>query len=211
MKGRLLVVLAGLLLVAAACVTINVYFPEAAVKDVSRQIEQEVAKQAAQKSGNAPAPPAPVNPPPQPQPKPGGAPSAGLFDGLFVGVAYAADNVPNPEVSSPAIRRIIDSRAARVADIEKYKGMGAIGESNKGTLEVRSLDAVSDLKARADVQRLVRAENADREELYKEIAKAKGIDMSQLDKIRETYAGTLRDNAKPGEWIQMPDGNWRKK
>ena len=38
-----------------------------------------------------------------------------------------------------------------------------------------------------------------------------GVDLSQLPKIQETYAGTLRDNARAGEWIQMPDGKWRKK
>ena len=57
----------------------------------------------------------------------------------------------------------------------------------------------------------MKAENADREELYKEVAAAKGVDLSQLPKIRETYAATLRERAKPGEWIQGTDGGWKPK
>jgi len=38
------------LAVLTACVTVNVYFPEAEVRDLSKQIEQEVRKQAAQQS-----------------------------------------------------------------------------------------------------------------------------------------------------------------
>jgi hypothetical protein len=52
-------------------------------------------------------------------------------------------------------------------------------------VEVRNLEALTDLKARADVQRLVKAENSDRQELYKEIAAAKNVDLAQLPKIRE--------------------------
>ena len=119
--------------------------------------------------------------------------------------------MPAPEVSSPAIRKIIDSRAARVAALNKYKSRGVIGENKRALVEVRNLDALPDLKARADVQRLVKAENADREELFKEIAVAKSVDLSQLSKIRDTYASTLREKARPGDWIQEPDGAWKQK
>ena len=159
--------------------------------------------------------PSAVPPPPAPAPGTpapgGGGPRAGLLEELLgVGIAYA-QGVPSPEVSSPAIRRIIESRASRAGELQRYKSAGAIGESNKALLEVRNLDALPDLRARADVQRLVRAENADREELFREIAAAKKVDPSQIGKIRETYAGTLRDNARPGDWIQLPDGTWKKK
>jgi uncharacterized protein YdbL (DUF1318 family) len=70
---------------------------------------------------------------------------------------------------------------------------------------------VPGLKERADVQRLIRDENADREQLYREIAAAKNVELSLLPRIRETYASTLRDNARPGDWIQQPDGAWAQK
>jgi len=124
--------------------------------------------------------------------------------------AYA-QGVADPEVTSPAIRKIIESRGARVASVEKYKASGVIGENNKALLEIRSLDAITDLKGRAEAQRLVKEENADRTELFAEIAAAKKVDASQIPKIQETYAGTIRERARSGEWIQMPDGAWKQK
>ena len=190
-----------MLAVLAACVTVNVYFPEAEVRDLSKQIEDEIRKQAAQQSGEAP---------PAPQPPPAPNQGASVFD-LLVGATPALAQVAQPEITNPAIRKIIDSRSARYNELRRYLDQGVLGENNKGLLEVRNLEALTDLKARADVQRLVKAENADRQELYKEIAAAKNVDLAQLPKIQETYAATLRQNAKPGDWIQQPNGNWVKK
>ena len=193
-------------LLTAACFTINVYFPEAAIQDLSNKIEDQVAKEAAAKA--AAAPPA-TTPPAEPAEKPGQ--SSSVLD-LLLGTPVAhAEEVAAPEATSPAIRKIIDSRAGRLADLNAFKARGVIGENNQGLVETRNLETLADLKARADVQRLVKSENADREELYKEVAAAKGVDLSQLPKIRETYAATLRERAKPGEWIQGADGAWKQK
>ena len=62
-----------------------------------------------------------------------------------------------------------------------------------------------------DIQRLIKDENADREQLFREIAAAKNVDLSQLQRIRETYASTLREKARSGDWIQQPDGAWVQK
>jgi len=196
--------IASALAVTLACVTINVYFPEAAIKDLSKQIEDQVQKEAAkqQPSSETPAPPASGNPK-------GG--SASLLDLVLGATPAFAQEVAAPEVSSPAIRKIIESRAARVAQLDAFKTQGVIGESNRALLEPRSLDKLADLKARAQVQQLVKAENADRDALFKEIAAAKNVDLAQLPKIQETYAATLRDNARPGDWIQTPDGAWKQK
>jgi len=123
----------------------------------------------------------------------------------------AEEEVAAPEISNPAIRTIIASRAARLSALNGWKASGVIGENNQGLVEVRSLDAVPGLKERADVQRLIRDENADREQLYREIAAAKNVELSLLPKIRETYASTLRETAHPGDWIQQPDGAWVQK
>jgi len=198
------------LAITLACVTINVYFPEEAVQDLSEQIEGEVQKRAAEieeedASGGddgdlhdddeAPAT----------------SGSVGLFD-LLLGVQPAyAQGVAAPEVSNPAIRKIIDTRARRVGAINAYKADGVIGENNHALLEIRDLEALSDLRKRADAQKLVREENADRERLFKEIAAAKSVDLSQLPKIQQTYAGTLREQARKGDWIQLRDGRWKQK
>lgn len=213
MKRRMALWLVAAVVSAVACVTINVYFPEAAIKDLSEQIEQEIARQAAAKAAAPQGNEAPVPPPAPPQGGGNGAPprpSAGVFDGIFASPAYA-QSVPAPEVTSPAIRKIIDSRAARVAKVDAHKATGVLGENNRALLEVRRLDALPDLRARAEAQKLVRDENADREALFREMAAAKGVDLSQVGRIRDTYAATLRQNARPGDWIQEPDGTWKQK
>jgi uncharacterized protein YdbL (DUF1318 family) len=194
--------------ILAACVTINVYFPEAAVKDLSEKIEAEIREQA-QEEGEESAE----------ETAPGmtwnlravGSALAHLFVAPVYAAEATAQAVPEPEITNPAIRRIIDSRAERLDEINRHKSTGVLGENNQALLEIRDLDAVSDLRERAAVQRLVKAENNDREQLFKEIAAAQDVDLSQLPKIRATYAQTLRENARKGDWIQMPDGSWRQK
>ena len=132
---------------------------------------------------------------------------------LSVGPAstFAKTNeVAAPEITNPAIRKIIQSRAGRVRELNRYKASGALGEDNRALVEVRQLDALP-LQERAAVQKLVKAENADRERMFKEIAAATGTDLSHLPRIRTTYATTLRQKARQGDWIQMPDGSWRQK
>jgi uncharacterized protein YdbL (DUF1318 family) len=208
-----------LALIVAGCVTINLYFPEQEVKDLAGEIEKQVQAKAEAEgsSGDEPSTPADPPPPSKADGKPGtdlqshSRNSMGPFD-ILLGVTPAhAQEIPEPETTNPAIRKIIDSRAARLSELNGYKSSGVIGENNKGEVEIRDLGALSDLRARAEAQKLVRAENADREQLYREIAAAKNIDPSQLDKVRETYAETLRANARPGDWIQMPDGTWKQK
>lgn len=200
--------LAAVALLTAACVTINVYFPEAAVRDLSQKIEDEVAKEAA-KQGAAGTETAPET---EPEGDRQSRTAPGLLD-LVLGAtpAYAAGDVPDPGVSNPAIRKIIESRAARAEALDTFKTQGAIGENNQALVEIVALDAIADLRQRAEVQRLVKAENADREQLFREIAAAQDVDLSQLQRIRETYAETLRANARPGHKIQMPDGSWKTK
>ncbi len=207
--------LAGLAMIA--CVTINVYFPEAAVKDLSEQIEDAVEREAAQGEGDGAAP---GDEPAGETARLEGASWLRATADVVVGTAlhllapapvYAQTNeVAAPEITNPAIRKIVQSRAARVRELGAHKASGALGENSRALVEVRRLDALG-LQERAAVQKLVRAENADRERMFKEIAAATGTDLSQLPQIRATYATTLRQKARAGEWIQMPDGSWRQK
>lgn len=197
----------GAAFVAAACITINVYFPEAAVKELSEQIEEEITRQAGEEAPRTPADEPASNPTPQ------AAVGEDLISAILsFGASTAwAEEVPSPGITNPAIRKIIDSRAERLEAINDLKTRGVLAENNRALLELRSLDALADLKERAMAQRLVRNENADREQLFKEIAAAENVDLSQLDRIRETYAETIRAKARPGDWIQLPDGSWEQK
>ncbi len=213
---------------AIACVTINVYFPEAEVKDISEQIEEAIMRRAAEAAAAEPAA----------EPESGGDTGDGgmadqisqrpsafeialghveialghvLYYGLAASPAYAQENeVAAPEIQNPAIRRIIQSRATRVKQLNRLKAAGAIGENNKALTVARNLNSLA-LQERAAAQKLIREENADRERMFKEIAAATGTDLSQLPRIQATYAETLRANARRGDWIQMPDGQWRQK
>ena len=117
----------------------------------------------------------------------------------------------NPDMTNPAIKKIVDARIARLPAIDKYKASGVFGENNQAYLEIRSVEAVKDPKEREEAKRLMNEENADRGRQFAEEAKAKKMDPSQIPKIQENYAQTFRDRAKAGEWIQMPDGVWKKK
>ena len=192
------------LAVSLACVTVNVYFPEAAIKELSLQIEEEIQRKAAEES------------PPQsgalPRAGTAVAPATSLAGFGLATAAWAAEGeVPDPEVTNPAIRKIIDSRAQRVEALDRYKGLGVLGENNKALLEVRSLDSLADLRQRAEVQKLLKEENDDRNRLFTEIAAAQGVDPSQIPRIQETYAETLREKARTGDWIQLADGSWTQK
>lgn len=204
------VALGAAIALAVGCVTINVYFPEAAIKDLSEKIEDEVEKRAAEVGGDeqsrleTPAKPGPIL-----------AIWARLAPSLLRLSAAPAQaqggKVADPGVTNPAIRQIIDSRARRLAELNRLKASGVLGENNRALVEIRNLDAVADLRERAAAQRLVKEENADRETMFKEIAAATNVDLSQLPRIRSTYAETLRQNAERGDWIQMPDGTWKQK
>jgi len=204
--SKSLVALGVCVLGLVACVTINVYFPEAEIKDLSKKIEEQVreeAEKAASEQGEQSEEEETIE---SQSPS-----SSGLLDVLLGATPAYAQSVPDPEISNPAIRKIIESRASRLQQINEYKSLGVIGENNEALIEARSLDSLSDLKARAEVQKLVRAENADREQLFKEMAVAKNVDASQIPQIRKTYASTMREAARAGDWIQMPDGTWKQK
>ncbi len=189
----------GGLVGALACVTINVYFPEAAVKELAAEIEDAVEDRAkaATPADGAEAPAA-------------NASVTGWLAALALGTPVYADEVPGPAVSNPAIRKIVESRAKRLPQLADLKAKGVIGEGRDASVVIRGLDALG-LKERAEAQKLVKAENEDREAMFKEMAAETGVDLSQLARIREAYAETLREKARPGEWIELPDGTWQAK
>lgn len=88
--------------------------------------------------------------------------------------------------------------AQRLSQVEGLKASGAVGETNRGFLEVRSGDAGS----------VVTAENKDREIVYAALAKQTGTSAEQVGRAR---ARQIAQHARAGEWIQDERGNWKKK
>lgn len=118
--------------------------------------------------------------------------------------------------SKATILEIVDSRALRLAEIEGLKGAGVIGENNRALLEIVDSNELDAPKVKAEVERLVRAENADRERLYAALVSSgegdSGGDLdARLRALRERYAEIMRRDAGPGYWIQLPNGAWRRK
>jgi uncharacterized protein YdbL (DUF1318 family) len=181
----------------SACVTVNIYFPAAAVERAAEQIVKETWG----------GPEGPAKAPPKPQ-------SSNRFSPLrlaslnFVGEASAQEADIN--VSNPAIRALKDSIKQRSNAIKPYMDRGSVGIGQDGLLRIRSTDGLN-LKERAETQQLVEAENRDREALYAEIAKANNMPKENIPKIKSIFAKTWIEQAQPGWWIQDSQGSWKKK
>ena len=185
-----------LIFFVSACVTVNIYFPAAAVERAADQIVKE--------TWGGPEEPAKKD---QPQSAIIGAEAvAAIFH--FVEEAHAQEADIN--VSNPAIRALKDSIKNRSNSIKPFMDRGNVGISRDGLLTVRTIEGLN-LKERAEVQQLVDAENRDREALYGEIAKANNIAKESVPKIKTIFAKSWREQAQRGWWIQDEQGNWKKK
>jgi uncharacterized protein YdbL (DUF1318 family) len=181
----------------SACVTVNIYFPAAAVERAADQIVKETW-------GNAPAQPVKKE-----QPQSGiFQPGAAFVVIRFLGEAHAQEADIN--VSNPAIRVLKDSIKKRSELLKPYMDRGNVGITRDGLLTARTTEGLS-LKERAEIQQLVDAENRDREALYGEIAKANNIALEAVPKIKAIFAKSWVEQARPGWYIQDGQGNWGKK
>lgn len=113
------------------------------------------------------------------------------------------------EIETPAIESIEHSMKQRYNQLGRYYDNGAVGLTRDGLVVMRDANAVS-LAARQSVNSLIAAENQDREELYREIARANNHPEWEED-IRGIFARRWIQNARSGWWYQKPDGSWSKK
>jgi uncharacterized protein len=90
---------------------------------------------------------------------------------------------------------------ARLPAIDAMKTAEAIGENNRGLLEVRPA-------GKADAASLVAEENRDREAVYALIAKQTG---ASTDSVARARAKQLAAHSRPGVWVQDESGAWKKK
>jgi uncharacterized protein YdbL (DUF1318 family) len=85
--------------------------------------------------------------------------------------------------------------------IERMKNQEKVGENNVGKLVPRA-------QLNENENGIVRAENADRETVYQEIARKFNI---SLLKVGQRRALKIAELARPGHWLQHPDGHWYRK
>lgn len=202
LKFGTLLCLAACLMVAA-CVTINVYFPAAAAEKAADKIIDDIW-------GPQGQPPASKDDKRSAAPMRSGdtllAAAHSVLD-LLVPAAQAAQADLN--VSTPAIRQLTQSMEERHARLKKYYDSGAIGLTRDGLIEVRDQNLVP-LPERNATRKLVADENADRTNLYREIATANGHPEWEMD-IRTTFAERWAGKAAAGWYYQGQDGTWKKK
>jgi len=194
--------LAALTLALSACVTINVYFPAAAAEKAADKIINDVLGDSAS-SGEA---------------NKRGAAYEPVSDVLLAAAGNVLDFlIPSAQaqsqadlnISTPAARQLTQSMEARFGQLKKYFDSGAVGFARDGLIEVRDQNLVP-LPERNSVRKLVADENADRANLYRELATANGHPEWETD-IRSTFATRWAAKAASGWYIQDSNGAWKQK
>ncbi len=198
MHARSRYVFAAPLTVAlAACLTVNVYFyPSEEVNQTAREIIEDIRGAAPPQNGQGTA---------EESEKTEDTGSQGW---RLTGIAHAASK--ETTVSSPAIDSLKAQIKERFEELKPFFEAGAIGEGNDGFVEVRDA-SVLPMKDRAKLNRIVKEENRDRKDLYREVAKELGVEEKDLPKVRKSFAEQWQEVAKPGWWIQDVAGNWKKR
>jgi uncharacterized protein len=194
-------------LALSACVTINVYFPAAAAEKAADKIIEDVwggdksSESDTKRDDNK---------------QTAVREDAGAQRVLLAAAASvlnfivpAAHAQANLNVDTPAIRQLTQSMEARHAQLKKYYDSGSIGLTRDGLVQVRDQNLVP-LPERNGVRKLVAEENADRANLYREIATANGHTEWETD-IRTTFAERWASKAPAGWWYQDESGAWKQK
>lgn len=190
-------------LVLAACVTINVYFPAAEAKEAAREFVEKVIKDEA--------------PAPQPEGDGGMAMARPVesdrmrFDPwMLLGIAPAqAQDRPDITIRTPAIQAIQSRMEGRFNSVLRpHFDSGALGFGGDGLVVVRDPSALA-LKDRVAVNAAVADDNRDRRAVYREIAVANGHPEWE-GQIRDVFARQWIESARSGWWYQS-GGSWKQK
>jgi len=192
-------------LALSACVTINVYFPAAAAEKAADKIIEDVW--GSDKSSESSK---------REDDKQTSVRETGTQEVLLAAAASVLDFIVAPahaqanlNIETPAIRQLTQSMEARHAQLKKYYDAGAIGLTRDGLVQVRDQNLVP-LPERNSARKLVAEENADRTNLYREIAAANGHSEWEAD-IRTTFAERWASKAPAGWWFQDESGAWKQK
>ena len=113
--------------------------------------------------------------------------------------AYAETNL-----NSPRVKQIANKMRERHGEVKSVKATGAVGETNRGLLELVTPGKITDAAKKNEVQRVIADENADRKALYKEVARINSDSNMTVTQVENIYAKEYRDRADKGELIQLP-------
>lgn len=174
-----------LVFLITACVTVNIYFPAAEVKQVAEDIAKGVRGQ-------------------QPVQDFEKAPTSWLQP---EGLAFAGNELT---VSNATIRQLKVRMKSRYPALALFLRGGHVGEAANGLLVIKGQAGLG-LKQKAELKRLVNAENNDRIALYKAVAQSLNIPGSQLLRVQKIFAREWQKTAPKGAFIERSPGNWARK
>ena len=200
MRKVAVTMLALISLYVVACVTINVYFPEAAAVQAADRIIDKV--RGPETDGNTSFVPSGEH-----RDVPVLLAIARGVTSFLISDANAQGNV-DFDKPSPEKQALENALASRFPSLRPYLNSGAIGLTDAGLLEFRDRNLVP-LKDRNSVVQLVAAQNNDWNALYAEIAKLNGHPEWQ-DSIRATFAERWVAKADKG-WYYLESGVWKQK
>jgi uncharacterized protein YdbL (DUF1318 family) len=183
----------------SACVTINIYFPAAAAEKAADQIIKGIQE-------NTPAK--------KPEPK------AQLSDwqlAVYQGIEIALNQLVSPvqaaeadlDIDSEEIRKLQAGMKSRFNSLVNFYSKGFIGIKRDGLIAIKDASNIP-LKDRNEANKLVSAENNDRDALYRAIANANGHP-EWYEQIKSTFAERWISNAKDGWWYEVSNNNWKQK
>ena len=175
-------------LVSAACVTVNVNFPENAAQSATDDYVRDLYR--TKEHGKTP-------------------PVTQFFHTLsFIAEASAAEG--DFRVDTDKANKIKENMRARVDEILEQKKSGILGESVDGTLVLKNPGSLKSLLLKK-TEKLVAAENSDRDALYEEVLSANKLPPTQLKKVARSFARSFQGESPSGTWIQSTDETWTQK
>lgn len=192
---RLLILVFSCFAASCAQLTININFSPAQIKEAAEKIESEIRK-------SEPAPPQPDKPQSL-QRRYYFIPTLDLQEAL-------AEASVDLNVTTPAIRKKVESRKARYLELKPYLDKGVLGEGKDGLLAIRDLQGIAGPE-KVKINRLLQGENQDRQELFEEIAKANNIEKGEISRILKPFVEAIRLQMEKGQWHQDEAGNWKQK
>ncbi|MDQ7788079.1 MAG: DUF1318 domain-containing protein [Thermodesulfovibrionales bacterium] len=205
MKRKIAFLTAALFFVLVSCavITVNIYFPEKDVKEAYKTLEKELMG-ADQKNNEK-----------KPEGKPESSIRFELVPSAYAQEAGVADKIAEIVKKMPDVVNAYKDMGIRIADIDRLRDSGVVGEGNKGLLVVREGTLTP-----AD-KNIFDTENQDRKTVMQGMTKA----IIRINRVPENeenlkqvtpqaieqFASIRRDSAKKGWWIQDANGNWSKK
>lgn len=213
---RVLAILAVFSLYACFSITVNVYFPAKDVKSAFKSLEEELMKGEPADGGPGGA----AEPGTEPEEPPAPGPRGSLFDLVGPKTAYAqgmgelSSELAEMLRDDPEVVKAYREMGARLGYIDRLRDSGMAGEASNGMLDAREKLGKKEALA-------LEQENRNRSAIIWAMARAI-VEINKqpvnddtirqvLDRAASQFASVRRDAARPGWWVQNPDGKWVKK